>query len=144
MHRPTTDSNVPQWEQQGVYSKQYNLVLTPSDMEGNQMVSVTYDNTAVPQDQWAYDTKTRRTRKLVYNPYVAPEGGVTSSRIGPAFRLHPSLHLAVHWGASGLDPARFGRRNPPGVGKGTAISSIPGAASGDRGRGQTKDYPSHV
>lgn len=77
MHRPSAAGNVPQWERQGVYSKQYNIMLTPSDMEGNQMVSVTYDNMAAPQDQWAYDTRTRRTRKIVYNPYVAPEGGVT-------------------------------------------------------------------
>jgi len=77
MHRPLAADNVPQWEQRGVYSKQYNLMLAPSDSEGNQMVSVTYDNTAAAQDQWAYDPKTRRMRKIVYNPYVAPEGGVT-------------------------------------------------------------------
>ena len=46
-------------------------------MDGNQLVSVTYNNMADLQEQWAYDTKTRRTRKIVYNPYVAPEGGVT-------------------------------------------------------------------
>lgn len=51
-------------------------MLAPSDSEGNQIVSVTYNNTVDPQDQWAYDPKTRRTRKLIYNPYVSPEGGV--------------------------------------------------------------------
>ena len=29
MHRPTPASNVPEWERHGVYSKQYNMMLTP-------------------------------------------------------------------------------------------------------------------
>lgn len=77
MHRPEEAKNIPEWERRGIYSKQYNLMLAPSDSEGNQIVSVTYNNTAAPQDQWAYDPKTRRTRRLIYNPYISPEGGVS-------------------------------------------------------------------
>lgn len=76
MHRPDTAKNVPQWAHRGVFSKQYSLMLAPSDAEGNQLISVVYDNNTLSNDQWAYDPKTRRTRKIVYNPYVAPEGGV--------------------------------------------------------------------
>ena len=76
MHRPDPAWNVAQWERQGVYTKRYSLMVAPSDVEGNQLVGITYDNDARPQDQWAYDPKSRRTRKVVYNPYVSPERGV--------------------------------------------------------------------
>jgi hypothetical protein len=76
MHRTDPTKNVPAWENQGVYSKRYSQMLAPSDAEGNQLIGVTYDNDAQPQDQWAYDPKSRRTRKIVYNPYVSPEQGV--------------------------------------------------------------------
>ncbi len=77
MHRPDASQNVPDWERRGVYSKQYSLTLAPSDMEGNQLIGVIYDKNSLPNDQWAYDPKSRRTRKLVYNPYIAPGRGVT-------------------------------------------------------------------
>ena len=76
MHRTDPAKNLAEWESQGVYSKRYSLMLAPSDAEGNQLIGVTYDNDALPQDQWAYDPKSRRTRKIVYNPYVSPEQGV--------------------------------------------------------------------
>ena len=76
MHRPDPAQNVDQWERQGIYSKQHSLMVAPSDVEGNQLVGVAYDNVAQPLEQWAYDPKSRRTRKLVYNPYVSPEQGV--------------------------------------------------------------------
>ena len=76
MHRIDPAKNVAAWENQGVYSKRYSQMLAPSDAEGNQLIGVTYDNDALPQDQWAYDPKSRRTRKIVYNPYVSPEQGV--------------------------------------------------------------------
>ena len=76
MHRIDPAKNVAVWENQGVYSKRYSQMLAPSDAEGNQLIGVTYDNDALPQDQWAYDPKSRRTRKIVYNPYVSPEQGV--------------------------------------------------------------------
>lgn len=76
MHRPDPARNVAQWQRQGVFTKRYSMMVAPSDVEGNQLVGVTYDNDARPQDQWAYDPKSRRTRKVVYNPYVSPERGV--------------------------------------------------------------------
>ncbi len=76
MHRPDPAWNVAQWERHGVFSKNYSLMLAPSDMEGSQLVGITYDNDAQPHEQWAYDPQSRRTRKVVYNPYVSPERGV--------------------------------------------------------------------
>jgi len=75
MHRPEADKNLPQWERRGFYSKQYSRMLAPADMEGTQTLSVTHDNNALGDDQWMYDTRTRRIRKTVYNPYDAPGGG---------------------------------------------------------------------
>ena len=76
MHRSDSAKNLPQWEKQGVYSKQYTRMLAPSDSEGNQILGVTPDRDILPQDQWAYDPKTRRTRKIVYTPYISPGRGV--------------------------------------------------------------------
>jgi len=76
MHRSDPDKNISEWERQGVYSKQYTMMLAPSDMEGFQILSVTHDKDVIPNAQWAYDPQTRRTRKIVYNPYISPERGV--------------------------------------------------------------------
>jgi len=51
-------------------------MLAPSDSEGNQILSVTPDKDLLPRDLWAYDPKTRRTRKIVYTPYISPGRGV--------------------------------------------------------------------
>jgi hypothetical protein len=77
MHRPEADKNISQWEQQGVYAKQYSRMLAPADMEGNQILSLVYNDNTLSDDQWVYDPRTRRTRKIVYNPYDAPGGGET-------------------------------------------------------------------
>ena len=76
MHRPDSVRNVPQWEKQGIYTKQYTRMLAPSDSEGNQILSVQPDSDFLLHDQWAYDPKTRRTRKIVYTPYISPGRGV--------------------------------------------------------------------
>ena len=76
MHRPDSAKNVPQWEKHGIYTKQYTRMLAPSDSEGNQILAVQPDNDFLPHDQWAYDPKTRRTRKIVYTPYISPGRGV--------------------------------------------------------------------
>lgn len=76
MHRADPDKNISQWERQGVYSKQYTMMLALSDMEGFQILSATHDKDGIPNDQWAYDPQTRRTRKIVHNPYISPERGV--------------------------------------------------------------------
>jgi len=75
MHRPDSANNLPQWEQQGIYSKEYTQVLAPSDSEGNQILSMIPDKDLLPPDLWAYDPKTRRTRKIVYTPYISPGRG---------------------------------------------------------------------
>ena len=76
MHRAEAEKNIPQWEKEGIYSKNYNLVLSPADMAGSQLLMVTRDKDSSPLDQWAYDPATRRTRKIVYTPYISPGRGV--------------------------------------------------------------------
>ncbi|MBI3249737.1 MAG: DUF1329 domain-containing protein [Deltaproteobacteria bacterium] len=63
------------WERQGVYAKRYMRFVAPSDAEGRQVMSLTYENDLRSDDQWLYDPRTRRTRKVVYNPYEAPGNG---------------------------------------------------------------------
>ena len=74
-HRPDPAGNRPAWEKEGVLSKRYMRVLTPADAEGRQVLSLTYENDTLLDDQWVYDPRTRRTRKVVYNPYEAPGNG---------------------------------------------------------------------
>jgi hypothetical protein len=62
-------------EKDGVYSKRYMRVLAPADTEGQQILSLTYEDDTRLDDQWLYDVKTRRTRKVIYNPYAAPGNG---------------------------------------------------------------------
>jgi len=76
MHRVEAEKNIPQWEKEGIYSKNYNLVLSPADMAGSQLLVVTRDKDSSPLEQWAYDPATRRTRKIVYTPYISPSRGV--------------------------------------------------------------------
>ncbi len=75
MHRPEAAKNLSQWEEQGVYSKNYMRTLAPSDVEGNQVLTYSHDKDTNPDDLWVYDTRSRRTRKLVDNPYQAGGGG---------------------------------------------------------------------
>lgn len=75
MHQPEPSKNHPEWEKEGILIKRYMRMLAPSDMEGIQVLSYLYDKDTVANDQWVYDPKTRRTRKAVYNPYEASEGG---------------------------------------------------------------------
>jgi hypothetical protein len=75
MHRPEAERNLPQWEDSGVYSKMYMRALAPSDTEGTQTLTYTYNNDTLSDALWLYDVKTRRTRKLVDNPYQAGGGG---------------------------------------------------------------------
>lgn len=68
-------SNSEAREKNGIYSKRYMRILAPADTEGQQILSLTYDDDTRLDDQWLYDVKTRRTRKVVYNPYQAPGNG---------------------------------------------------------------------
>lgn len=76
MHRPDPEKNIPQWERHRVFAKRTMLVLAPSDIEGSQVLDTFWDNASIPLNEWAYDPKTRRTRKLAYNPYISPDRGV--------------------------------------------------------------------
>ncbi len=71
MHRCSSDANLATWEKEQVYFKRYSRILAPLDMEGGQMLTNIQDKDTVMNEQWAYDPKTRRTRKIVYNPYEA-------------------------------------------------------------------------
>ncbi len=90
MHRPQTTWNVPQWEEGGIYSKQYLRTLAPSDTEGNQTLSYSHDKDTSSDDLWVYDVKTRRARKVVDNPYQAGGGGelLMEDRSGFAGYIH--------------------------------------------------------
>jgi hypothetical protein len=75
MHRPAPADNSTAWEKQGVYTKRYNLLLGPADLEGTQALTYRYDQDTRLSDKWIYDPKSRRTRKVVDNPYEAPGNG---------------------------------------------------------------------
>jgi hypothetical protein len=90
MHRPATAWNLSEWEEGGIYSKQYMRTLAPSDVEGNQTLSYSYDKDTSSDDLWVYDVKTRRARKVVDNPYMAGGGGelLMEDRSGFAGYIH--------------------------------------------------------
>jgi hypothetical protein len=75
MHLPELSKNHLEWEKEGILRKMYMRILAPADMEGSQVLGHHYDKDTVVDDQWAYDPKSRRVRKVVYNPYEASEGG---------------------------------------------------------------------
>jgi hypothetical protein len=75
MHRPDPAKNLAPQDEEGVYFKMYSRMLAPADVEGNQLLIYVYDRNILPNDQWVYDTGTRRIRKVVDNPYDAPGGG---------------------------------------------------------------------
>lgn len=74
-HRPDPASPFPKWEQGDVHFKRYMRIVAPSDAEGRQIMSLNYNDDTRMDDQWVYDPRTRRTRKVVYNPYEAPGNG---------------------------------------------------------------------
>jgi hypothetical protein len=75
MHLPEPSKNHLEWQKEGVLRKMYMRMLAPADMEGSQVLNYVYDKDTVADEQWVYDPKTRRVRKVVYNPYEAAEGG---------------------------------------------------------------------
>jgi hypothetical protein len=74
MHRLSPDRNVPQWEKEGIWWKEIILTLRPSDLEGAQLLTVHPDADVLAIEKWAYDPRTRRTRKVVFNPLEATFG----------------------------------------------------------------------
>jgi hypothetical protein len=90
-HRPNPEANREAWERAGVYMKRYMRVVAPSDAEGRQIMSLTHEDDTQIDDQWVYDPRTRRTRKVVFNPYEAPGNGQLLSEDTSGFNgyLHP-------------------------------------------------------
>src|SRR5262249_10906278 len=72
--RSDTTDNAPR-EATGVFSRRYMRMVAPSDAEGRQVLSLSYENDMRLDDQWFYDPRTRRVRKSVYNPYESPGNG---------------------------------------------------------------------
>jgi len=74
-HRPAAAESGSPREIQELYTKRYNLMLSPADLEGSQILTYRYDQDTRLSDKWLYDPKSRRTRKVVDNPYEAPGNG---------------------------------------------------------------------
>ena len=93
MHRPNVAKSRPEWEKEGIFLKQYFRFLAPSDVEGTQLLSYVYDKDTLTNDRWVYDPKTRRTRKVVDNPYEAFQGQELLSEDIAGFQGHrPTGH----------------------------------------------------
>jgi hypothetical protein len=69
MHRLNPDLNVPEWEKEGIWWKDWVITLRPQDLEGAQLLTVHPDIDSVAHEKWAYDPRSRRTRKVVHNVY---------------------------------------------------------------------------
>jgi hypothetical protein len=74
MHRPSPDRNIAEWAEKGILYKDYSMTFRPTDSEGTQTMGIRHNLDTLGDDRWLYDPKTRRTRKLVYNPYDAFQG----------------------------------------------------------------------
>ena len=74
MHRPSPERNVAEWAERGILYKDYSMTFRPTDSEGTQTMGIRHNLDTLGDDRWLYDPKTRRTRKLVYNPYDAFQG----------------------------------------------------------------------
>lgn len=74
VHRATSARNVPEWEKEGIFYKEYLLTLSPLDLEGAQTVQYRYDRDLDADEVWAYDPRTRRSRKRAFNPLEASLG----------------------------------------------------------------------
>jgi hypothetical protein len=74
MHRLSSDGNVPKWEEEGTWYREYSIVLRPQDIEGAQSLTFHYDRDTSAEEAWAYDPRTRRTRKIVHNHYETSFG----------------------------------------------------------------------
>ncbi len=88
-HRPDPAKNPPDTEE--VFSKRYMRMVAPSDAEGRQIISLTYEDDTRLDDQWFYDPRTRRVRKSVYNPFESPGNGQLLSEDTSGFNGY--LHL---------------------------------------------------
>lgn len=74
MHRPNPELNIADWADDGILYKDYSITLSPTDSEGAQSLGRRHNDDTLADDRWIFDPKTRRTRKIVYNPYDAFSG----------------------------------------------------------------------
>jgi hypothetical protein len=74
MHRPNPERNVAEWAENDILYKDYSITFRPTDLEGAQSMGIRHNDDTLGDDRWIYDPKTRRTRKIVYNPYDAFQG----------------------------------------------------------------------
>lgn len=92
MHRPTPERNISEWAEGGVLYKDYSITFRPTDSEGTQTMGIRHNQDTLGDDRWLYDPKTRRTRKLVYNPYDAFQGLTFLSEEFSGFEGHVSAY----------------------------------------------------
>jgi hypothetical protein len=88
MHRANPGRNITEWVQDGILYKEYSVTLSPIDVEGAQFMSKRHNQDTAADDRWIYDPKTRRTRKIVYNPYDASQGYTFLSEEFSGFEGH--------------------------------------------------------
>jgi hypothetical protein len=74
MHRLSPDRNIPEWEEKGILWKDYVITLRPQDLEGAQLLTLYPDADTSAHEKWAYDPRTRRTRKVVHNVHETAFG----------------------------------------------------------------------
>ena len=92
MHRPDAVRNISEWADQGILYKDYSITFRPTDSEGTQTMGIRYNQDTLGDDRWLYDPKTRRTRKIVYNPYDAFQGLTFLSEEFSGFEGHVSAY----------------------------------------------------
>jgi hypothetical protein len=92
MHRANPEHNVEEWERGGILYKDYSITLGPTDMEGAQSMGRRHNNDTIEDDRWIYDPKTRRVRKIVYNPYDSFQGLTFLSEEFSGFEGHVSAY----------------------------------------------------
>lgn len=92
MHRANPEHNVEEWQRGGILYKDYSITLGPTDMEGAQSMGRRHNNDTVEDERWIYDPKTRRVRKIVYNPYDSFQGLTFLSEEFSGFEGHVSAY----------------------------------------------------
>ena len=92
MHRSDSGRNIPEWADQGILYKDYSITFRPTDAEGTQTMGIRHNRDTLGDDRWLYDPKTRRTRKIVYNPYDAFQGLTFLSEEFSGFEGHVSAY----------------------------------------------------
>jgi hypothetical protein len=92
MHRADPARNIAEWAERGILYKDYSITLRPTDSEGIQTMGIRHNLDTRGDDRWLYDPKTRRTRKIVYNPYDAFQGLTFLSEEFSGFEGHVSAY----------------------------------------------------